>query len=199
MAALLRRRQPTPRVIDFALGRTSLAAVAGEVMSLLRDPEQGVVINVTGFDYFDEQELTALNDLATWSARVQVIGLDSYADQLLPAPTTIDVRPLAERAVTHLAGVTVLTAIIDGRPLDDHELDAALGLARTGGRPIVTVDLRHLERLSPAQILSLAETSGELYRDLGTLILVNTTSHVAEQLRNAGLSGAVRMRVDELL
>jgi hypothetical protein len=195
----LRRRVPQPYVIECVLGRCSLATIAATVAKLLRDEERHVVVQINGFDYFDEHDLAALTDLATWSERVEVVGLDAFAQQLLPAPTTVDVRSAAERAVTHLSGVTVVTAINDGRPLDDNELDETLRLAKMAGRAIVTVDLRHVENLPPAQVLTVAETWSELQRSLRTMILVNATTLVAEQLRSGGVSGALGLTTDELM
>lgn len=129
MAALLRRRRPPPRILDYTLGRSSLAAVAATVIDLLHDPHQLVVVQVSGFDDFDEDELAAINDLSTWSPRIHVRGLEDFAERLLPPPAVVDIRSHAERSVTHLAAVTVLTAVAGGRPLSDHELDAALQLA----------------------------------------------------------------------
>ncbi|MBV9291235.1 MAG: hypothetical protein JO222_02205, partial [Frankiales bacterium] len=102
----------------------------------------------------------------------------------------------AERAITHLTGVTVVTATADGAPLGDHEMDEALRLAVRADRGIVTIDLRHVARLSPAQVLALAETSAELHADDRMLVFVNTTEAVGDQLRTAGLSGGPRIAAD---
>ncbi|MBV9291979.1 MAG: hypothetical protein JO222_05965 [Frankiales bacterium] len=196
MSALLRRRQPRARVIDYTVGRTSLADVAASVFDALAVSRQRVCVQVNGFDYFDQDELTALTDMATWSPRVQIVGLESFVDHLLPAPRAVDVRSAAERAITHLSGVTVVTATADGAPLGDHEMDEALRLAVRGDRGIVTIDLRHVARLSPAQALALAETSAEMHADDRMLIFVNTTEAVGDQLRTAGLSGGPRIAAD---
>lgn len=197
MSALLNRRHRAPRVLRYVLGRSCLADCASAVVKALRDGTQDVVVQVSGFDYFDENELMALADIATWSPRIRVVGLDAYAELLLPTTTreSVDVRSRGERAVKNLTAVTVVTAMVDARPLDDHEWEHALTLAVRGARAIVTADLRHLDRFSPAQLLSLAEASAELARDLRTLVIVNATTATAEQVRNAGLSGELRMSV----
>jgi hypothetical protein len=187
-----------PLVVECVLGRTSLASIASTVTALLRDEQRIVVLHVSGFDYFDEHDIAALQDLASWSDRLSVVGLENYAEHVLPAPARVDVRSTAERAVVHLSGVSVVTAIVDGRPLDAHELDEALRLAVTHGRGIVTVDLRYLETLSPAAALGIAETWAELQCALRTMILVNATALAAEQLRSSGVSGALGLAVEEL-
>jgi anti-anti-sigma regulatory factor len=197
LSALLRRRRTQPTVIEHIIGRSSLADLAAAVLRLLREPDRRIVVRVVGFDYFDQNDLAAIADLSTWSPRVDVEGLDSFADLLLPQQV-VDVRSAAERAVTHLSNVTVITAIVDRSPLDDREFEKALSLAVAGGRDIVTVDLRHLEQLSPAQLLAIAESSADVQRQQRTLILVNTTGVVAEQLRRGGQSAVLRMTVDDL-
>ena len=199
MSALLRRRHRLPTVIEYTLGHSSLASVAATVVKLLRDPDENIVVKVVGFDYFDEQDLTAISDLASWSPRVEVVGLDAFADMLLPPASVIDVRSMAERALTRLSSVAVVTVLVDGQPLTDHEFEDALQLALSAGPDILTVDLRHLAQLTPAQVLAIAEASAELHRQSRTLILVNTTTAVAHQLRRGGLSGALRMTADELI
>jgi anti-anti-sigma regulatory factor len=127
------------------------------------------------------------------------VGLDAFVDQVLPPgpPAVLDLRTDAERAVTHLTDVSVVTAITAGLPLSDDEFERALHLASQAGRSIVTIDLRHVDQLSPAQILALAEHSAELHHDIRTLIIVNATTVVAAQLRKAGLSGGLRMSIDD--
>lgn len=200
MAAVLRRRHRRPHRIPLHLGRSSLTEVRDRLAALLRDLDAHVVLDVVGFDYFDEQllaDLLALRDLD--ADRVVVRGLDGFAAALLPAgPTVLDLRPAAERAVTLLDSVVVLTAVSDGDVLDDDAWEQALALATAAGRPIVAVDLRAVAELSPRQLLALAETSAELHRALGTLMLVNAGAVTAAQLRTAGLSGGLRMAVDEL-
>jgi hypothetical protein len=198
MTRLPHLRHARPPTIEFTLGRDSIADLGARVLDLLRDPEQVVTVRVVGFDYFDENDVTALTDLTTWSPRVRVVGLDSFADQVLvPTPKVVDVRTHAERAVTSFADVTVVTAICQGERLDDVGFDQALRLAYEARRGIVTVDLRHVEQLTPAQIVTLAELSADLHWDLRTLIVVNAGLVVAAQLRSAGLSGGLRMSIDE--
>jgi len=184
-------RRPSVSVIDVTLGRSPIAAVAATVVQLLRDPGRTVIINVNRFSYFDEHDLAALVDLTTWSPRVLLIGLDRYAEIVLPTAPMIDVRSAAERAVSHLSSVTVVTAAPDGHPLDDHEFSVALAAAVAAGRATVAVDLRGVEFLSPAPLLALAETSAELRLTRNTLIIANAVRLVEEQIRLGGLSGGL--------
>lgn len=200
MAPLLRRHRSSPRVITYTLGRSSHDALVAAITRALSDPHQRVVVNVVGFDFFDIDELTALAELPSRFDRLTINGLDRYADQLVgDPPATVDVRSVAERAVTHLDAVTVVTAVVDGSPLDDGAWEQALQLALTAQRAIVAVDLRAVAQLSPAQTLTLAEASAELHRDLRTLILVNAGPETAAQLRTAGLSGGLRMSLEDLI
>jgi anti-anti-sigma regulatory factor len=191
VTAALRRWHPRTRVISFHLGRTSLTALSAAVTDMLADPAISVVVEVNGFDYFDETELTKLVDLVAAEPRLSLHGLEQYADRLIAdAPGTIDVRSRAERAVLHLSSVTVVTGIVDGHPLDDSTWQEALCIAFDAGRPMVTVDLRALAALSVGQVLALAELSADLHRAGRQFLLVNVGHEVAAQIRQAGLSGA---------
>ena len=193
-------RRSDPAVIRVHLGRTNLTEVALEVDAALADPRARVTVLIEGFEYFDLEslgQLTALADRAT--GRVDIKGLDLFATAVggRPSRPVIDVRARAERAVALLANVAVVTAVVDARILDDAELETALNIALASGRDIVTLDLRNLGELTPGQSLAIAETSADLYRNLRQLILVNAGSDVARQLRRAGLSGGLRLSIDD--
>ena len=193
-------RRSDPAVIRVHLGRTSLTEVAAEVDAALADPRAHVTVRVEGFEYFDLESLSQLTALAERAAdRVEIEGLDLFACAVTGewSRPVIDVRARAERAVALLANVAVVTTVVDARILDDAELDAALNIALASGRDIVTLDLRNLGELTPGQSLAIAETSADLYRHLRQLILVNAGSDVARQLRRAGLSGGLRLSVDD--
>lgn len=198
MSARLRRLRRA--VLPVHLGRTDLDELAATVRLLLASASEAIVLDVVGFDYFDEDALHALVAIGELAPdRVEVRGLDAYASALLPdKPAVIDARTAAERAVSHLASVTVVTAVVDGAVLDDAGWSEAITFALSARRQLVTIDLRSVAELSPGQLLTLAEASAELWRDLRTLLLVNATGTVAQQLKVAGLSGGLRLSVDEL-
>ena len=200
MAALLRRR-PRVHTVPVNLGETSIPALAGHVRQLLTDPRAVVVLHVVTFEFFDEHTLAALTDLVDSDDRISLRGLDDYAETLLtaqaPAAEVVDVRTAAERSLTHLATVTVVTAVMDGQPLDDATWDDALTLARAAGRHLVTLDLRGFPALTAHQALSLAEFTADLERELRMMIVVNAPPRVADQLRVAGLHGALLLGTDE--
>ena len=200
MAALLRRRLRV-RTVPINLGETSIEALTHRVRQLLIDRQAYVLLDVVSFEFFDEHTLAALTELIDSDDRIGVRGLDTYAETLLTAQTrpedVVDVRSTAERSLIHLATVTVLTAVASGQPLDDATWDDALTLARTAGRHIVTLDLRGFANLTAHQALSLAEFTADLERELRMLIIVNAGSHVADQLRVAGLHGELLMGTGE--
>lgn len=200
MAALLRRR-PRVLVVPVSLGVTSVGALADRVRELLSDRHVLVVLDVVTFEFFDEHTLAALTDLVDSDDRISLRGLDGYAETLLtaqaPQADVVDVRTAAERSLTHLANVTVVTAVTSGQPLDDATWDEALTLARDAGRHIVTLDLRAFPHLSAHQTLSLAEFTADLHHDHKVLMVVNAAPRVTEQLRVAGLHGELLMGTDE--
>lgn len=196
MAALLRRRRSV-HTFAVRLGETPLTELADHVRRALLDRHVDVVLDVVDFEYFDENTLTALTDLAGSDDRITLRGLDHYGESLLsPTQAVVDVRTTAERALTHLAAVTVVTAVVDDSRLDDASWDEALTLSLEARRPLVTLDLRGVPVLSAHQTLSLAEFSADLFHELRMLIIVNASTHVAAQLRVAGLHGRLLMRTD---
>jgi len=200
MAALLRRR-PRVRTVPINLGETSIEELTAHVRQLLLDRQAYVLLDVVGFEFFDEHTLAALTDLIDSDDRIGVRGLDAYAETLLipqaRSGDVVDVRTVAERCLIHLASVTVITAVASGQPLDDAVWDEVLSLAGSARRHIVTLDLRAFPNLSAHQTLSLAEFSADLERELRMLIIVNAASHVADQLRVAGLHGELLMGTDD--
>jgi hypothetical protein len=200
MIARLWSRRSDPAVVRVHLGRTNMAEVADEVKAALADPRSRVILLVEGFEYFDLESLAQLTSIADDAGdRVEIKGLDLFANAVggQQSRPVIDVRARAERAVALLANVAVVTAVVDARILSDDELEAALNIALASGRDIVTLDLRNLGELTPAQSLAIAETSADLYHHLRQLILFNAGSDVARQLRRAGLSGGLRLSIDD--
>lgn len=201
MARLWSRRSD-PAVIRVHLGRSDLTDIAERVENVLALPRGHVTLLVDGFEYFDGESLAQLTAIADQSPdRVEIKGLDLFASAVGGTATqlrpVVDVRARAERAVTLLGNVAVVTAVVDARILDDAELEGALKIALASRRDIVTLDLRNLAELSPAQALAIAEASADLYRSLRQLILVNASRDVARQLRRAGLSGGLRLSIDD--
>ena len=201
MARLWSRRSD-PAVIRVHLGRSNLTEIAERVDNVLAMPRSRVTLLIDGFEYFDLESLAQLTAIAELSTdRVEIKGLDLFASAVgggtSKSRPVIDVRARAERAVTLLGHVAIVTGVVDARILDDAELETALAIALASGRDIVTLDLRNIGELSPAQSLAIAETSADLYRSLKQLILVNAGSDVARQLRRAGLSGGLRLSIDD--
>jgi hypothetical protein len=191
-------------VLHVHLGRTDLVELGTAVEEILADRAAHVVIVIEGFEYFDLDSLGQLTAIADRpDGRVEIFGLDLYgvalAGELGRGPDVVDIRPRAERAVVLLGQVAVVTCIVDGHVLDDAELFGALTLARQSRRNIVTIDVRNVAELSPAQSLAIAELSADLFRELRQLILVNAGSTVARQLKRAGLSGGLRLSVDDFI
>jgi hypothetical protein len=200
MIARLWSRRTDATVISVHLGRSNLNEVAARVDAALAETRARVTLLVEGFEYFDVESIAQLSAIAERAEdRVEIKGLDLFAHAVSgqAARPVIDVRARAERAVALLANVAVVTTVVDSRVLDDAEMETALNIALASGRDIVTVDLRNLGELTPAQSLAIAETSADLYRHLRQLILVNAGSDVARQLRRAGLSGGLRLSVDD--
>ena len=181
---------PRTVVIPVALGTTDLDDVRKQVARALRRRRVHVVLDVIDFEYFDETTVSALLDLAD-DDRVELRGMDNYASALLDAQpaTVVDVRSAAERMVTNLEMVTVISGTRQNQPLDDLTWEQALALATAGGRKVVTVDLRHIDALTAHQLLVLAEFSADLVHAERTLVIVNVTPHVDRQLRTCGLHG----------
>jgi hypothetical protein len=185
--------------ISVHLGRTSLAQLRSQVQRFLIDDDCRVVLSITGYDYFSQDtlgELTSIVDSS--SGRVSLRGLDDYADALLPDAGTIDLRDQAQRAVTTLHTTVIVTVANAGRMLTKTELAHALELAVDTGLPIVTVDFRHIDELTPAIQLELAELSAVLVRLARTLLIVNANGRVASQIKAAGLSGSLHMGVEDI-
>ena len=200
MAALLRRR-PHVHTLSINLGETSIPALADQVHQLLIHRHTVVVLDVVAFEFFDEHTLTALTNLVDSDDRISLRGLDDFAETLLtaqaPAAEVVDVRTAAERSLTHLATVTVITAVTEGNPLDDVTWDDALTLAHAARRQMVTLDLRGFLGLTAHQMFSLAEFTADLEREHRMLVVVNATPRVADQLRVAGLHGELLMGTDD--
>ena len=176
---------PRTVIVPVTLGVSDLDDIRGEVRRILRRGRVRVVLDVVDFEYFDEQTLSALTDLAATDDRLELRGVDNYATVLLDAQAAgvVDVRSAAERMLTNLDMVTVITAARQNRPLDDLTWQEALSLAAAGGRAVVTVDLRDVDALSAHQLLTLAEFSADLARATMTLVIVNETGHLDRQLR----------------
>ena len=192
------RSRPVRVSLAVRLGHDEIDGLRAQLRQLLLDKSVHVTVEVVGFDYFDGNDLDALTTLvAGGEGRVELVGLDRFAAAIAPppapVPATVDVRSRAEQAVTVLSGVTVVSTLLAGVPLDEDEFMTALAIAVESGRGVVTVDLLSVDSLSPAQLLAVAELSGELHHDLRRLVLVNTSAIVAGQLRGAGLSGGLHM------
>src|SRR3954453_21551088 len=193
-----RRRSPENTTIAVHLGRTALAEIRGELQQRLRRGDDRVTVEIVGFDYFDANDLEALNAAVDDSnGRVVLSGLDRYVEAVAGGfmPPSIDLRDRVPRAVTLLGAVAGVTMVVDGRPLDDAECAMALQMANDSRRGIVTLDLLAVAELSAQQLLSVAELSGDLYRELRRLVLVNGNPMVGQQLRMAGLSGGLHMSI----
>lgn len=182
------------------LGRSSLDDVCDRATRLLVQPGARLVIDIVGFDYFDEASLDRLAELSVRSAgRIEVQGLDRYATHVLGTGVPHQLGSgEAERAVAQLTAVAVVTAVHEGRPLSDDEWEAALALGRDSDRPIVAVDLVGLTELSAAQVLALAELSADLDRTARRLFLLNAGPIVARQLKSAALNGGLWASTGEL-
>src|SRR5205807_7085680 len=127
--------------VPINLGETSIEELTARVRQLLVDRQAYVLLDVVGFEFFDEHTLEALTELIDSDDRIGVRGLDAYAETLLTAQThpddVFDIRTTAERCLIHLASVTVITAVASGQPLDDAVWDDVLTLAGSAGRHIV--------------------------------------------------------------
>src|SRR4051812_29088671 len=116
MFSLLRRRHATT-TIHVHLGRTDLVAFRDELARHLRRTRDQVTVEIVGFDYFDANDLDELNAVVeAGHGRVNVAGLDGYAEAIASVGEheSIDIRDRAERAVTLLGAVAVITVVVDG-------------------------------------------------------------------------------------
>lgn len=175
------------------LGRDDMTEVARRCETAARGGDD-LVVEIVGFDYFDQDSLDALTRLVDRSmGHVVVRGLDDFVDAVCPQPLAIvDLRSVTERALRHLSSVSVVV----GRELDETSWELALEAADAAGRPIVTLDLLYVSELSPRALIDVGELSAQLQRNGRQLILVNANPTIAHQLERAGLSGGLRMSVD---
>jgi hypothetical protein len=189
-------RHDRRRIIPIRLGRDDLTTIEQEVAVSVAAGDS-VVLQVTGYDYFDITMLERLIALADAQPELVALrGLTELAESIVEAShEDVAVTWIAPDAVTHLGAVSVVVT----HRLPGSDWGPALAAARDAGRPLVTVDLRYCTELTANQLSGLFALHHDLRRADHRLLLVNANPAVVEQLEASGLAGCLRMSINDLM
>lgn len=185
---------------DLDLGRTDLDVLAARAEAVLAHSRATVVLRMTSFTYFDSRMLDLLTGLMDRHVgRLRVEGTEQVAEALMPSEEQAEPGPRLDRAAVTMNNTVVVRLLVDGVPLSEPEVEAVLDRVTGLRQPLVAVDFLGVADLSPALCLALGELSGDLRHEGRTLLCVNVTPEVAENLRTAGLAEGVHVMPNPLL